>query len=71
MARDRVAALRCYEQAAEQGHATALFNLGVCYSSGEGVARSEERGVGYVRKAALQGYERALTYMTKYSLPLY
>ena len=44
-----------YHKAAEQGDAKAQFNLGWCYSKGEGVAKDTKTAVAWYRKAAEQG----------------
>ena len=48
-----------YRKAAEQGDASAQYKLGVCYDSGEGVAKDEMEAVKWWRKAAEQGYAPA------------
>ena len=44
-----------FRQAAEQGHASAQFNLGVMYANGEGVLKDEAEAVRWYRMAAEQG----------------
>jgi TPR repeat protein len=46
---------RLYGQAAEQGHALALFNLGLCYGKGEGVEKDETEAARLYGQAAEQG----------------
>ena len=46
-------------KAAEQGDATAQFNLGVMYDKGEGVTRDYAEAVRWYRRAAAQGHARA------------
>ena len=48
-------ALEWYTKAAEQGDATAQYNLGACYEYGEGVEQDMEKAVELYRKAAEQG----------------
>ena len=48
-----------FRKASEQGHATAQFNLGICYDYGQGVAQDYNEAVKWYRKAAEQGYARA------------
>ncbi|KAB2645301.1 MAG: SEL1-like repeat protein, partial [Verrucomicrobia bacterium] len=43
------------EAKAKQGDADAQFNLGVCYESGNGVAKDYVEAVKWYRKAAEQG----------------
>lgn len=45
--------------AAEQGDASAQFNLGVMYDNGEGVPQDHQQAVAWYRKAAEQGYASA------------
>jgi TPR repeat protein len=54
-------ALNCYRKAAERGHGKAQFNLGICYSSGTGVAPDASEAVDWFRKAAEQGVPEAQT----------
>ncbi len=44
-----------FRKAAEQGHAGAQYNLGVCYKSGRGVTQDYNEAVRWYRKAAEQG----------------
>ena len=46
-------------KAADQGHADAQYNLGVCYSDGYGVVQSASEAVKWYRKAADQGHALA------------
>ena len=46
-------------QAAEQGDATAQFNLGNMYANGEGVPKDDAEAVRWFRLAAEQGYASA------------
>jgi TPR repeat protein len=48
-------AVKYYRLAAEQGHATAQLNLGICYYNGTGVARNRIAAMLYYRLAADQG----------------
>jgi hypothetical protein len=49
---DFAAALREWKPLAEKGHAGALFNLGLMYANGRGVARNAEWAVSLFRQAA-------------------
>src|SRR6266496_825050 len=51
---DQAQAVKWYRKAADQRYAVAQYNLGVCYSRGEGVARDEAEAVKWYRKAAEQ-----------------
>ncbi|MBQ4314147.1 MAG: sel1 repeat family protein, partial [Lentisphaeria bacterium] len=48
-----------YRKAAEQGHATAQYNLGLCYYLGQGVTKDLAEAVKWLRKSAEQGYKDA------------
>lgn len=51
-----VEAVIWYVKAAEQGHAEAQYSLGVCYYSGQGVAKDYKQAVYWYGKAAEQGH---------------
>jgi TPR repeat protein len=53
--KDHVEAVKWYHKAAEQGHADAQFNLGVCFEYGQGVANDPDEAVKWYHKAAEQG----------------
>jgi len=48
-----------YRNAAEQGDATAQYNLGNCYYNGNGVPQNDSEAVNWFRKAAEQGHADA------------
>jgi TPR repeat protein len=52
-------AVRCYRQAAEQGHAAAQYNLGWCYENGRGAEKDAREAVRWYGKAAEQGHPLA------------
>ena len=52
-------AVKRWFKAAEQGHDYAQFNLGCCYSNGEGVSQNYEEAAKWFRKAAEQGHAKA------------
>jgi TPR repeat protein len=54
-----VEAVKWYHKAAEQGDASAQFNLGWCFNNGRGVAEDPVEVVKWYRKAAEQGNARA------------
>ena len=62
---DLATALREWKLLAEQGNASAQFNLGVLYRDGQGVPKNEETAVKWFRLAAEQGNANA-----QYSLGL-
>ena len=57
--KDYANAVKCFQQAAEQGDPIAQYKLGVCYDNGEGVTKDPQEAVKWYRKAAEQGYARA------------
>ena len=52
---DDAEAVRWYRLAAEQGDATAQYNLGLMYDEGEGVPQDDAEAVRWYRLAAEQG----------------
>lgn len=56
---DYVTAIRLFRPLADQGNASAQYNLGVMYDIGEGVAQNDARAVNWYRKAADQGHAYA------------
>ena len=52
-------AVEWFRKAAEQGHAGAQNNLGVCYENGRGVLKDYSEAVKWYRKAAEQGHAGA------------
>jgi len=48
-----------YREAAEEGDAEAMINLGWCYRYGQGVEQDEKEAVKWYRKAAEQGNANA------------
>ena len=48
-----------YHKAAEQGHAVAQCNLGVCFRDGAGVEQDLEKAKEWFSKAAAEGYSKA------------
>lgn len=48
-------ALACFKNAAERGHVTAQYNLGVMYSKGQGTIRNEMEAFRWFYQAAKQG----------------
>ncbi len=59
VAKDEAEAVKWYRKAAEQGLATAQFNLGLKYERGEGVAKDHGKADKWLHKAADQGYAPA------------
>lgn len=54
---DHTLAIRWARRAAEQGHAIAQYNMGVCYESGaENVGKDEREAARWYAKAACQGH---------------
>jgi hypothetical protein len=56
---DYTTASRLWRPLAEEGHATAQYNLGAMYDSGRGVPRDYTEAVKWYRLAAEQDYARA------------
>lgn len=52
-------AVKWYRKAAEQGHASAQYNLGWCYDNGYGVVRNESEAVKWFYMAAVQNHSEA------------
>ena len=48
-----------YRAAAKKGNAEAQYNLGLCYSQGEGVKEDRVEAVSWYRLAAEQGHQDA------------
>ena len=48
-------AIEFYKKSADQGHPFGLFNLGVCYKDGIGVAKDEKLAFEFYKKSADQG----------------
>jgi S1-C subfamily serine protease len=59
VAKDEAEAAKWYRKAAEHNLANAQYNLGVCYSKGQGVAANEVEAVKWYRKAAEQNDAQA------------
>ena len=57
VAKDSAEALKWYRKAADQGNASAQFNLGAMYSNGEGVAKDAIEGAAWINIAAASGEE--------------
>jgi two-component system sensor histidine kinase CreC len=55
VAQDHKQALRWYRKAADQGNASAQYNLGWMYSKGKGVAQDDKQALKWFRMAAEQG----------------
>ena len=64
MAKDQAEAVKWYRKAAEQNHAEAQYNLGICFYKGEGVAKDQVEAYKWVLLAARQGDEDAKKNMT-------
>ena len=57
VSQDDAEAVAWYRLAAEQGHATAQYFLGVSYDNGDGVPQDHAEAVTWHRKAAEQGFD--------------
>jgi hypothetical protein len=58
-AEDYAEAVKWYRKAADQGYASAQFNLGFMYNKGKGVPLDDTEAVKWYRKAAEQGDAKA------------
>ncbi|MBO5959178.1 MAG: SEL1-like repeat protein [Lentisphaeria bacterium] len=65
---DFTTAAACYRQAAELGHIEAIFELGVCYLFGDGVAEDRPQGLALITRAKDGGNKTALAMLAKYYL---
>ena len=63
---ENVEAFEGYKTKAENGDASAQFQLGVCYVRGIGVTADEVEGVKWYRKASEQGYATAQSRLGSY-----
>ena len=54
--KDLVEAVKCFRNAAEQGHIWAQWELGHCYAEGDGVEKNMVEAAKWYRKAAEQGH---------------
>jgi TPR repeat protein len=59
LSKDDTKAFERYQQAAEQGHASAQAALGSMYRKGAGVAKDEAKAIAWFRKSAAQGNDEA------------
>jgi uncharacterized protein len=53
------------QEAAEQGHPRAQFNLGINYYYGQGVSLDTAEGLHWLRKAAAAGNQMAMNELKK------
>ncbi|MDP8275986.1 MAG: tetratricopeptide repeat protein [Candidatus Euphemobacter frigidus] len=51
--------MKWYRKAAEQGHASAQFALGMMYHKGQGVELDDREAIKWLHKAAEQGQSEA------------
>ncbi|CAG8496632.1 12997_t:CDS:2 [Acaulospora colombiana] len=58
--RDIKESIKYFTWAAENGNSTALYNIGNIYYNGIGATKDEEKGIRYLRLAALLGQPKAL-----------
>jgi TPR repeat protein len=56
---NKKAAVKRYREEAEQNHAEAQYQLGLCYENGGGVIQNRKEAVKWYRKAAEQGHAAA------------
>ena len=63
--KNKTKAAKLFHKSAEQGHASAQFNLGVMYETGQGVPEDKAEATKWIRKAAEQGDEDAKAWLGK------
>lgn len=51
--------MKWYLKAAEQGNATAMFNVGNCYAHGYGIPQDDEQAAEWYQKAVRHGNKKA------------
>ena len=59
MVQDEAKAFEWYKRAAELGDADAMFNLGLCFEDGRGVAKDEAKAFKLYKRAAELGNDHA------------
>lgn len=52
--------MKLYQQSAEKGDAKAQYKMGIFYKEGQGVEKSYTEAKIWLRKAAVQGYSKAI-----------
>lgn len=62
---DYVQALRCYRRGAELGSALSIYNVGLCYAGGWGVAQDYAQALQWYGRAAALGYPDAMNNLGK------
>jgi TPR repeat protein len=60
VSQDYLKAVEWYEKAEQEEHPAALYDLGICYYYGRGVAKNRDRAIGLWRQSAEQGFEDAV-----------
>ena len=60
---DYTKAVEYFQKSAEQGDASAQYNLGECYCNGDGVPQSYSEAAKWFCKSAEQGYAAAQCYL--------
>ena len=61
-------AVEWYRKAAAKDYAAAMYNLGVMYANGQGVAQSDAQAIEWYGKAARAGHEKAKNLLRKMGL---
>jgi TPR repeat protein len=56
-----------FRKAAEQGHASAQYNLGMMYLKGQGVTHNYQEAAKWFQKAAEQGHAKAQKALQKFT----
>ena len=64
-AQNYVGAFELYRKAADLGNIWGMWNAGVCYEKGQGVAKDTKKSYEWYKKAAAQGHEKAQKFLTE------
>ena len=67
MPQNTAEAIKWFKKAAEQGLATAQYNLGACCYKGHGVPQNKAEAIIWLKKAAEQGNADAKSVLAKLS----
>ncbi|CAB4467417.1 unnamed protein product [Rhizophagus irregularis] len=57
-------------QSAENGYILAMYNLGMCYTKGQHAPKNTDKGIEYLKIAALKGHEKAIDALKKLDITI-
>ncbi|RGB41629.1 hypothetical protein C1646_685219 [Rhizophagus diaphanus] len=57
-------------QSAENGYINAMYNLGMCYTKGQHAPKNTDKGIEYLKIAALKGHEKAINALKKLDITI-